>query len=479
MKRIFIILSILSFHFANYGQNEVDALRYSFLNPTGTARYTSLGGAMGALGGDLSAVTFNPAGIALFRGNSFSITPVWVSNGTETNYYKETHLRSKYKLELANIGVISSTNPSWGSGGIELVNFGVSYTQLANFNRNVFISGFNNKSSLLDIETKKVINGDDNNLFKKADLIYTDPSDSTKLTNDFWRHGYGAQQSKNIRSEGNMGEYTISTGLNFNNRLYIGVSLGIIRVNYTETSEHTEDPPVSFPDLLYFNSKNYFKTTGGGMNLKVGVIGRITDWLRLGAAIHTPTVLSLEDVYNSEVNARIDYQKGITDRQAKINTSRYKWKLRTPFRANASAAFIWGKLGLLSFDYEFINYSSINMEASGISDYNFSSENEKIKEIYRPIQNLKIGLEYNLGPFSFRGGYAFLSSPFSSGFDNNKAHNSVYSGGIGLRTNRFFVDIAGRYTSNKEYFYLYGTQDSKAEIGNSNFSYLATIGLRF
>lgn len=476
MKRIIILLSLLSFHFTNYGQNEVDALRYTFFNPTGTARYTSLGGAMGALGGDLSAVTFNPAGIALFRGNTMAFTPMWVSNATKANYYGENHSQHKYKLQMANIGFVSSMKYAWNDESIKFVNFGVSYNQLGNFNRNVLISGFNDKGSLLDIETNKVINGDKNNLFQKADLIYTDPKDSTKLTNDFWRHGYGSQQSKNIRSEGSIGEYTISGGINFRNRLYIGGALGIVRVSYTETSEHTEDPPESFPDLLYFNSKNYFKTSGSGMNFKIGVIGRVTDWLRLGVAIHTPTAFNLEDTYNSEVNARIDYKNGITDRQAKTNTSHYEWKVTTPFRTNVSAALFWGKLGLLSVDYEIVNYASINMEGT---DYDFLTENEKIKKIYRYAQNLKIGLEYNLGPISFRGGYAFLASPFSSKFDNNKANYSVYSAGIGLKTNRFFVDIAGKYTSNQEYFYLYGTEDSKAKIANTHFSYLATIGIRF
>lgn len=475
MKRIIILISLLSFHFANYGQNEVDALRYTFFNPTGTARYTSLGGAMGALGGDLSAITFNPGGIALFRGNTMAFTPMWVSNSAKTSYYGEKHSQHKYKLQIANIGFVSTMESAWNDESIKFVNFGVSYNQLGNFNRNVLISGFNDKSSLLDIETHKVTNGEKNNLFQKADLIYPHPDDSTKLTNDFQRHGYGAQQSKNIRSEGDIGEYTISGGINFQNRLYLGISLGILRVNYTETSEHTETPQNN-KDLLFFNSKNYFKTSGSGMNLKIGVIGRVTDWLRLGAAIHTPTAMSLEDTYNNEVNARIHYKEGIKDRQAKTNTSHYEWKVTTPFRANVSAALFWGKLGLISIDYEVLNYASINMEAK---DYDFLTENEKIKEIYRHAQNLKIGLEYNLGPISFRGGYAFLASPFNSQFDNNKANYSIYSAGIGLKTNRFFVDIAGKYTNSKEYFYLYGTQDSRAEIGNTHFSYLATIGLRF
>lgn len=477
MKRIFILIMIaLMFAVDNYAQNEVDALRYSFFNPTGTSRYTAMGGAMGALGGDLSSASFNPAGIAVFRSSTISFAPVWASTKSKTNYYGETHSQNKYKLQIANIGFVSSVETSWSSENIKFVNFGLSYNNLANFNRNILISGFNNKSSLLDLETENVINGNNDNLYKKADLIYTDPNDSTKLTNDFWRHGYGAQQTKSIRSEGSAGEYTFSGGMNYKDRIYLGVAFGIVRINYKETSTYTEDPPETFPDLQYFNSKNYLRTMGSGMNLKIGIIARLTDWIRIGAAVQTPTAFSLKDTYNSEVNARIDYEKGTVDQQAKTNTSYYEWQLTTPFKASGSAAFIWGKKGLLSVDYEIIDYSFLNMEAE---DYDFMNENEQIKNIYRFANNLKIGAEYKLGPLSLRAGYAYFGSPFESKYDNSIAKNSVYSVGLGFRTNKFFADFAGKYVNSNEYFYLYGTQDSKAKITNSIFSYAITVGFSF
>ena len=74
MKKIFLTVTAIFAVGVLFAQNINDALRYSTTNTTGTARFSALGGAFGALGGDLSALNINPASGAVFTRNTTSFT---------------------------------------------------------------------------------------------------------------------------------------------------------------------------------------------------------------------------------------------------------------------------------------------------------------------------------------------------------------------------------------------------------------------
>ncbi|MEP5428457.1 MAG: UPF0164 family protein, partial [Flavobacteriaceae bacterium] len=73
MKRIITFIMVLSCVFLS-AQNINDVLRYSSENIQGTARFQAMGGAFGALGGDLSSLNVNPAGSAVFNYSQFTIS---------------------------------------------------------------------------------------------------------------------------------------------------------------------------------------------------------------------------------------------------------------------------------------------------------------------------------------------------------------------------------------------------------------------
>lgn len=476
MKRILLIFASLFYVTVVSAQNEVDALRYAYLDPVGTARYSALGGATGALGGDLTNMAFNPAGIGVYRSGSFAFTPTWYTAKTNSAYYAETNSATRNNFQLSNIGFVTSADFG-GKNGFEYVNFGFAYNQLANYTRDIFVSGMNSFGSFLDDETVYVNDyGPDGNLYVNTDVIYYDDASGEYINDYMLAPGNGGYQQKSIRSKGYAGQYDFSLAANYDNKLYVGGSIGILHVKYEESAFYSETPHESVPNLLYFENDDFFRTKGNGVNFKFGIIGRVNDYIRLGAGIHTPTFFSMRDTYNSKVLGRIDYVDGPSDNTSSSGNNFFEWELMTPFKALGSAAFIYKNFGFVSFDYEYIDYSAMNMQAI---DYSFTEENQQITKLYGVAHNFKVGAEFNMGPLALRGGYSIYGSPFHKDSENSNASRAVLSGGLGFRSELMFVDFTVKHAQRDEYYYIYGSTDSKASLENQQMSYITTIGFKF
>lgn len=148
--KIWFLLFGISLSFSGFGQNQVDAMRYSNLHYGGSARYNSMGGAFGALGGDLSSASINPAGIGVYRSSEFSISTAMVSNSTNTNHYGNNAADFRLNLNFNGIGYLTSIDISKGVTGWQKINFAVGYNKIANFNNRYSISGVNNNNSAID-----------------------------------------------------------------------------------------------------------------------------------------------------------------------------------------------------------------------------------------------------------------------------------------------------------------------------------------
>jgi hypothetical protein len=159
----------------------------------------------------------------------------------------------------------------------------------------------------------------------------------------------------------------------------------------------------------------------------------------------------------------------------------FEYKINTPFRAFASAAFIFGKSGLISVDYEFADYSTGKLrEYSGFSSEQFAIENENIQQTYTSTHNIRIGTEWRHGIFSFRAGFGMLGSPYQDNI--NDGQTTTYSGGIGLRQNSFFLDLAYVHTRTTQDYYLYYTPEVPTQPAENKYltnNVLLTLGFRF
>lgn len=490
MKRITIILGILLSAVILNAQNEVDALRYSTYYHGGTARFISMGGAFNALGGDPSTLTFNPAGIGIYRKSEFTFTPTFYLNDTRSTYLGSSYTDHKYNFNFNNFAIIGASL-SGNEDGWAAVNFGFAYNRLNNFHRYSIIEGQNFTSSITDYFAE-IADGnsvDNLNYFNEGlawETYLIDP-DSSGNTADYMSSliGRGEYQTRYTTQKGYIGEYAFSIGANYANQFYIGGTIGIQSLRYEEDVIYSEDDRDSLiNDFNFLEYKQHLETHGTGVNFKLGVIYRPVDWVRIGGAIHTPTFFGLNDLYSSSMRSSIN--SVLTDTSISYKgtwydspSGEYNYSLTTPFKAIGSLAFVIKKAAIVSVDYEFVDYSIARLRAD---DYSFITENNSISNSYTYAGNIRAGLEYKYGPFSFRGGYALYQSPYNKSQVDNDGSLTIYSGGIGIRSKSFYIDLAYTYSVMNENFYLYSpnvvtVEPAKMETTASRI--IATLGFNF
>jgi long-subunit fatty acid transport protein len=486
MKRIILTISALIALTLYASAQYVDqALMLSQQSYGVTARSKAMGGAFGALGGDFSSLSINPAGIAVYRANEFSFTPDVFYNRTEASNQGTTTDDTKYNFNIANLGYVGTYRPGDTESGLVSFNFGLGFNRLQNFNQNSLSDAKNSPYSRMDAfaqQTNNANNGNgvfyqdfynENNPYYNANipweskmawetyLIDVANADSTQY-NSLLYQNETVNQRYSIRREGYINEYVLAMGANFSDKFYIGATVGIDDLYYLETSTYGENG--GFGNFDYYN---YLRTTGLGFNFKVGMIFRPIPQLRLGAAIHTPTFFNLKENYHSWMSSNLDANVGAGAGSQREETPHgdYKYDLETPLRAIGSIAYQFGKKGLLSVDYEYVNYNNIKLR-HGSDGYDFYSENQDINNYYQSIGNIRVGGEYRVTPaVSLRGGYEYYGSPYKSTVDGVSQPNSnyqhvTYNGGLGFRFGNANLDIAYGLTDLTRYNYPFKVYDA-------------------
>lgn len=488
------------FVFTGLAQNDLDALRYSQSFVGGTARSMGMGGAFGALGGDFTAMSINPAGLALYRGKEFTITPTFNHDMTTTNFLGSEMSDTRYNINLNNVGMVYSF-PLSGSSGWKYINLAIGYNVLDNYYQDLVMEGVNHNSSMLDYFEFDANYGEDGtgyyydqlNQFGSGLAWNTwliSESDSTGLNygsvlNDYGNRNYvfGQNQRRIIKTTGTKGEYLFSLATNYNDKLFIGASIGFTRINFYQEVTHIEDDPNNtVPDLDDFYYFTRLKTQGTGFTFKLGASYRPVPFLRIGAAVHLPTFYQMDDNYYSYMEAYYDTPRDTMGNLSFASESPdgyYEYELSTPFKFIGSAAVQIKKLAIISFDYEFINYASAELK-DGSDGYSFTEENSVIEEVFQPASNIRIGTEIRLGLFSIRGGYAYYGKPYVDGELNENSYYSFLTGGLGFRTQVFFLDIGYQYGLHEEKYLMYNMEELDETTINSNHNKLMmTFGYRF
>lgn len=476
-KRILTIGTGLLCSIASFSQNDIDAMRYSQITFGGTARFASMGGSMGAIGGDISTLSFNPAGIAVFRKTELSITPSIFTATTSSTYNKTNSSDRKLNFNLGNIGLVATFKLKDTTTGWQSLNFGIGYNRTNNFHNRIDIKGDNTTSSLLDVYVANA-NGHTDSDFDGfstglAWTTYLFNPDSTGINYYHVIPNYGESQRKSTTTRGGMGEGVFSFGGNYKEKLLIGATLGLVKARYEEESVYEE---IDEKDTIdYFKSFKYvqnIESNGTGVNFKLGMIVKPTDWLRIGAAVHTPTAIRFTDNYSSYMESDID---SATYADSSADGS-FKYTVTTPYRAIASVGFIIKKIALINVEYEYIDYTFAQLNSHPNV---FSDVNTTIRSKYTSTGNLRVGGEIRFDPIAFRVGYALYGSPFRNG-ENASANRSSYSGGIGYRLNNFFADFAYVHTNYDETNFLYDPAISNPVSSNfKNSSFMVTLGVRF
>lgn len=461
-------------------QNETDVLRYSQSTFGGTARFNSMGGAFGALGGDFSSLSTNPAGIAVYRKTEISFTPSIYGATTKSTWLGNTHADSRYNFHFGNVGMVINIKNNNGETGLKWRSFslGFGYNRMNNFNARYNMKGENNYSSLTEVLADRSNGRNPYQLDKFADslafylfLIDTMPGETTKYQSNFPGF-YNKEQTYISEHSGGMGQYDLSFGGNFADQFFVGGSFGFPKITYYETSRYREGEVDSIPIFKGYTFDQDLSTTGRGFNFKFGVIYKPTEWVRIGGAFHSPTFFSLTDHFSSRMEAVFD-DGSVYD--ASSPSGSFNYSLTTPMKAIGSVGFILGGKAIISADYEFIDYSAGKLRAPGEE---FFSQNEAVASKYQATGNIRVGAEYRFKLFNLRAGYASYGNPFRSGINTGAREN--YTGGIGFRQENYFVDFGYVHSTGKQNFFVYDPDYVEAASRRLTAStFLMTLGFRF
>lgn len=452
MKKTLLIITILAPMFL-MAQTDSDLFDFSSVYYQGTAKSAAMGNAIGAVGSDFSAITINPAGLGLFRKSTFVFTPEFYAISTESEYKNSYGSDRAYKLPMNNVGLTWTQDINGNS--LKSVSFAIGLNKLNNYTFQSYVNGDNPNTSLIDAYIEELYqNGifndyaledySPNGIFPLWETYLLDFYDDNTIDSEVPQGSLNQQYG--VSKRGTSREFNLAAGFNLNEKVFLGASVNIPYFNKTVTKEYKEINLNSGDNFRNWKQEEIVKNSGVGINAKIGAILYPVKWLRVGAAFHTPTIYSVDESWGTETwssfnNAAHHYVSP---------TGTYSYTVTTPYRLNASAALIFGNFGMITADYEFIDYSK--MRASSY-DYNYSSFNDYIRKTYNTTSNVRFGTEWRWQTMAFRAGYAFYGSPF--GINKSDYRMDSYSCGFGFTYHVFTLDLAYVFSQRHNSYQLY------------------------
>jgi long-subunit fatty acid transport protein len=486
------IISLIAFIFCAFfftvkAQNISDAARYSYLNPSGTARSFGVGGSFGAMGADFSSITSNPAGLAAYRKSEFTITPSLTTSNTSAFFVKDKSSsidKTSSAFSVANIGLVLTKNKKNNSS------FALGFNKIADFNRSYTVSG-NTIGSMVErfaerANQKSVNDLDDFEAYPAYNVGAIFDADSNNVYETDINKFDVLSKTQRVNQTGGINEFSIAYAKNMNEKFLLGVSLGVPFLSFEETKNYEEtDPQNVNPIFNQLNYNEYLNTTGIGFNIKAGFVYVPIKNLRIGGSFHSPTYYTLNDDYNSDIEYSY-FDKAIQSYEAQSPDGNFKYKFNTPARLTGSIGTIldFGKIkGFINADAEFVDYNTNKYNFTSYSDDPseklFTNEtNIEIEQYLGSVLNLRLGTELAIGKFRVRGGIERGDDPISA---NNKKIQTV-SLGLGMREENFFLDFAFRNRKNTQGYIPYvlvdQARESLANITGDQSKFVLTFGFK-
>jgi long-subunit fatty acid transport protein len=477
-----------------------DAYRFSKSNPAGSARIIGVGGTQWSLGGDVSNLSGNPAGLGFFRNSEASISLGYDLWSTDATYLGQNKSFSTSDFSLPNLSFVSAKNKGLlEKGAFKGGAWGFSVQRIANFSNEFgYYSDKLGESSIIDFYLKDASGVPENQIENRGltGLAYqtyqinpiavdaagkpiTNPRsyDSFVLGLPF--------QDENVTQEGSASQINFGYGANFNHKLFIGGSLGIRSLEFSSIKKYNEEfanePLInsSLLENLYIN--------GTGVNLNLGLIYKPIDYINLGFVLQTPTWFSLNEEYEASMSATFDDyyfpQEDVTlgEENAVSDVFLSNYGLRTPFKIGGGATIFLGKHGFISADVDWVDYSIARINST---DFNEEPDNQVIQELYTSTVNFRLGGEAKIERWRFRAGYGYVGDPYlNSSLDQS---TQLLSGGLGLKFDSFHLDFSLVNQKYNSLYRSYKVLDNNGlnygpltEIKNSITSGVVTVGFNF
>lgn len=493
MKKLTFMAAGLLLPLMASAQGAVDGFALSRQDMRGTARFMSMGGAFTALGADLSAISYNPGGIGVYRGSEVGATFNLSAFSSNANTPGKPDTRGNVVPYLNNLGYVGTFNLN--NSTVRSFSWGLSYNKTASFNRRFrghgiplttsmsnYIADMSNKEGV----TEGAVLPDDNyDPYNPWDSDLPAPwlsilayqgflinPHNTSATETNWTGLWGPKTRGEAYMQGTesggVDQYDFTIGGNIADVFFWGMDFGITDLNYKKTTLYGEnlvdamtvgDRTAAHADWDLYN---YYKVNGTGFNYSLGIIVKPIQELRIGFAFHTPTWYSMNEYFYANttyyISDYVDPPRGGAETNGGYNGFN-EYNYRTPWKINAGIAGVLFNRLILSADYNWegttgIHYSD-TWNDSGDSYY---YTNYDIRRYYRSSQAVRIGAEYRITPsLSVRAGYSYVSSPVKSkvadgqeeiytagtrpeySLDNSTNYVTL---GLGYRYKKFYIDAA-------------------------------------
>ena len=476
MKKLFFLL-LMGAAFQANAQTPEDAIRLSWFAPNGTPRSNALGGAMGSLGGDLSATSINPAGLGFYKSNEFYISPNYISNSNQFNYFGNKSSIDNSKMNLGSVGLVFADENKRSK--YKNSNFAMSFTKIADYNNSVSFRGQNNYSSYLEKYADQLyydgasLTQAQQNYIYGSSLAYwsklvTPVLNANKDVTDYQAIAKGnVNQFYDATTTGSYNEMSFTWASNVEDKLYLGGAIVMPMINYSKSLNYTES--YSSNNKALFDFFENYSSKGFGIGAKLGLIYKPEAFFRMGLTVHTPQLISFSDAASASMLSN-EFPGGISsgDLKNQYPNNFYpkysNYTVTTPTKAILSGSYFFASpskptqpLGFISADLEFVNYAgtkyyTLDNDQSVVNYY--QDLNTTIKNNYKNAINFKIGSEIKLtNAWLARAGAAYYGSPYK---DNgiSASHMSI-SGGLGYRMGNQFIDFTVVNIASKDAIFPY------------------------
>ncbi|WP_233582380.1 hemin receptor [Prevotella sp. OH937_COT-195] len=448
MKKLFYASLAIVMSLPAMAQETYENANIATQDLNGTARYVGMGGAMEALGADISTISTNPAGLGLFRRSVASVSAGFVSQQDAVKFYDGTTSHASFD----QIGFVYSSP----SGRSSFFNFGFNYHKSRDFNYILKAAGKLNGASqnklsyLKQVEgvfypkgsLDKGIHGYDKNgksasTYSQIDYLYynalltREVKENGKTVLDF--NPYDATSfAMNRANKGYIGEYDFNVSGNFNDRIFLGMSFGIYDIHYKNYSEYSET--IGNGNVLIGDER---EITGSGFDVKIGIIFRPIEFspFRIGFFLATPTFYDLSTQNYTTITNNTKY--GAYDNGR--SNDKYDFKFNTPWRLGASVGHTVGNYLALGASYEYADYAKLDNRIIDGEGYDWwydtyyetsSSDvymNENTEYSLKGVSTLKLGAEFKPIPeLALRMGYNYVSAMYN---ENGFKDGTIWSPG--------------------------------------------------
>lgn len=463
MKKIFLTALVCLIYTTNQAQDISDALRYAQTDLNGTARFRAMGGAFGAIGGDLSSISVNPAGSAIFNNNLVGVTLTNYNVKNNSNYYGSKSSTNNSKFDINQGGAVFVFENRDEKSGWKKLALSANYDSSRNLDNSLHSAG-TNQNSIANYFTSyangiplSVASGNDfgyGSLYFNEQQAYfgyqgfiINPATNTDANTTYYSNvAPGGNYFQDIATEtsGYNSKLSFNAAGQYGEKLFIGINLNSHFTDFRKSTSFFESNGNTTSNVavnrLRFNNELY--TYGQGFSFQIGTIFKATKEFRLGLAYESPTWYKLNDELTqtlASVRSSTSGELPSTIVNPQITNVFEPYTLRTPGKYTGSLSYVFGKRGLLSVDYAMKYYSNTKYGPN----QDFTNTNSALSNLLDKTSEIRVGGEYKIQKVSLRAGYRWEESPFK----NQKTIGDLtgYSSGIGYNFGDTKVDLSYSY----------------------------------